>query len=541
MLLEQINKEATGRRVKIVVATVVSGLANAGALTATSEGWRAGSPPSLALFLVFLMSGVIYVAYFHYSVDKISRAVERYVFKTRTRLMDKIRAMDLRGLEQIGTTLTYDRIAGATAEISRSALGLAAAMQAAAMLVFASLYIAYKSMTAFMITAVIYGAGALYEHREMKKAKAMMKKAASAQMALFDTLSDLLKGFKETRLSAARSEDLSKDFWAQADSLRGNTVQTNAVLYRAYIFSSVNLFALLGVIIFVLPQYISEYSQLMSDLSVGVIFMVQPVAVLMGQIPQYVQGDLVAQGLHEFEQQLDQAAGGPPTSPCDPWHGELRELRFDEVRFDYTGVEGQDSFSMGPVSLTVNAGEIVFIVGGNGSGKSTLMKVLSGLYTPSSGSLYVNDVKLSPSNIQAYREMISGVLSDFHLFKKLYGLTRFSAQEMDILLRKMDIAHKISISNGAWSHLDLSTGQRKRLAMVIALLEDRPIYVFDEWAADQDPTFRHYYYEELLPELKRRGKTVIAISHDDRYFRCADRVILMEYGQIRSVSSAGPS
>ncbi len=130
--------------------------------------------------------------------------------------------------------------------------------------------------------------------------------------------------------------------------------------------------------------------------------------------------------------------------------------------------------------------------------------------------------------------MVAAVFGDFHLFKKMYGLPNVDAQQVQRLLQQMQIAHKTSFTDGVLSNVDLSTGQRKRLAMVVALLEDRPIYVFDEWAADQDPEFRHYYYEVLLPELKQRGKTVIAISHDDRYFRCADHVITMDYGQIRS-------
>ena len=56
--------------------------------------------------------------------------------------------------------------------------------------------------------------------------------------------------------------------------------------------------------------------------------------------------------------------------------------------------------------------------------------------------------------------------------------------------------------------------------------------VFDEWAADQDPTFRHLFYTELLPELRAKGHLLVVISHDDRYFHIADRVITMKAGRI---------
>ncbi len=68
--------------------------------------------------------------------------------------------------------------------------------------------------------------------------------------------------------------------------------------------------------------------------------------------------------------------------------------------------------------------------------------------------------------------------------------------------------------------------------MIIALLENRPLLLLDEWTADQDPQFRLFFYTQLLPKLKSQGKTIVLINHDDRYFSTADRVIKMEYGQI---------
>jgi putative ATP-binding cassette transporter len=150
----------------------------------------------------------------------------------------------------------------------------------------------------------------------------------------------------------------------------------------------------------------------------------------------------------------------------------------------------------------------------------------------------VDDIPIDRENGQAYREMISAIFTDFHLFKKLYGISGVSSNVIKRTLEEMKIADRTSFIGGSFDNLDLSTGQRKRLAMAIALLEDRPLYIFDEWAADQDPQFRHYYYEWLLPALKSRGKTVLAISHDDRYFRCADRVITMEHGAITSISGS---
>ena len=160
----------------------------------------------------------------------------------------------------------------------------------------------------------------------------------------------------------------------------------------------------------------------------------------------------------------------------------------------------------------------MFIVGGNGSGKSTLLRVLTGLYPVHGGELRVDHVPVTPESVAAYRALFSAILSDFHLFDRLYGLEDVPADLIARLLREMELDHKVGVADGRFSTLDLSHGQKKRLALIVALLEDRPVLVFDEWAADQDPGFRRHFYEDILPGLKREGRTVIAATHDDRYF-----------------------
>ncbi|MCA9683113.1 MAG: ATP-binding cassette domain-containing protein, partial [Myxococcales bacterium] len=203
--------------------------------------------------------------------------------------------------------------------------------------------------------------------------------------------------------------------------------------------------------------------------------------------------------------------------------------------YTYFDRDGNAVFTIGPFDLALPAGKIHFIVGGNGSGKSTLFKALTGLYAANAGELRVDGVVVGRRNLAAYRELISVIFSDFHLFTKLYGLLDVDEAEGRRLLELMQLTDKTRLVDGAFSNRRLSTGQRKRLAMVVALLEDRPVYAFDEWAADQDPEFRQYFYDELIPALTARGKIVIAISHDDRYFRCADQILTLDYGRVRSL------
>ena len=206
-------------------------------------------------------------------------------------------------------------------------------------------------------------------------------------------------------------------------------------------------------------------------------------------------------------------------------------IEYNRLMFDYTNKNGTSGFSIGPIDLTVKKGEILFITGGNGSGKSTLLKLMTGLYFPLSGSIEINGKE---ARIEELRSLFSPIFTDPYLFDKFYGLDNIDSEKVNTLLSEMELNEKTQFNEDRFTELDLSTGQRKRLAMVIALMEDKPIYIFDEWAAEQDPHFRKYFYEILLPSLKAENKTIIAVTHDDHYFHAADRIVKLDYGQIKS-------
>jgi putative ATP-binding cassette transporter len=112
---------------------------------------------------------------------------------------------------------------------------------------------------------------------------------------------------------------------------------------------------------------------------------------------------------------------------------------------------------------------------------------------------------------------MSAVFTDYHLFQRLYGIADSNQVEVGPLLTRFRLADKTEVSEGEFSTLELSGGQRKRLALIVSLLEKRPILLLDEWTSDQDPEFRRKFYHELLPELMQAGATVVVITHDDRY------------------------
>jgi putative ATP-binding cassette transporter len=195
----------------------------------------------------------------------------------------------------------------------------------------------------------------------------------------------------------------------------------------------------------------------------------------------------------------------------------------------------EKGFLLGPISFSWQPGELIFIIGGNGSGKSTLAKLITGLYPPLSGAIYLNGKRITQDNVEWYRQHFSAIFYDFYLFDSFLGFDRPNLdQEVENYLMQLQLAHKVTIKNGVLSTTELSQGQRKRLALLTAYLEDRPIYVFDEWAADQEPRFRELFYKQILLQLKERGKIVIVISHDERYFHLADHIIKLDYGAVES-------
>ena len=266
--------------------------------------------------------------------------------------------------------------------------------------------------------------------------------------------------------------------------------------------------------------------------TLAVLFLITPLTMLLSQIPALERAYLAAERIEELGLSLS-ATKPEPLAPVQTTDTSWERLELIDVTHSYRQDEENTDFKLGPINLTIYPGELIFLIGGNGSGKTTLVKLLMGLYEPESGEIRVDGKPVTMKERDDYRQQFSVVFYDFYLFERLFG---FEAENVDAQSRKyldlLQLSHKLEVKNGHLSTVDLSQGQRKRVALLNAYLEDRPIYIFDEWAADQDPQFKRIFYYELVPELKSRGKTVIVISHDDRYYGLADRVIKLESGKI---------
>lgn len=266
------------------------------------------------------------------------------------------------------------------------------------------------------------------------------------------------------------------------------------------------------------------------------LFMLGPVGALVGNFPVFNNADAAARRIAELEDKLlARRQPGDRNGRLDTFN-QFGELVIDALSFTYPAVDGETAFAVGPNSLRIARGDCIFITGGNGSGKTTFINLLLTLIPATSGRIEIDGVAVDGSNHDAYRNLFSVIFSDNHLFRTLYGTAPFTDEEADQLLRDMEIAHKVQITGNRYSDIELSGGQRKRIALVTAQLERKPILVLDEWAADQDPVFREKFYRQIVPALRQRGLTIIAITHDDRYFDVADARYHMDEGKLHRMA-----
>ena len=350
---------------------------------------------------------------------------------------------------------------------------------------------------------------------------------------MFEILSNVLEGFKEIQMSSRRARDIFADVSLASSEAGELRIKTQLQWVQEFVRIQVIFFVLPGTAVFLAPRFSDLAGADVVKMTTALLFLVGPIGYLGQSIGVFTTLNVAAENIFALQDLLATAQRKRPTETPGRWPREFsedfREIALERVTFQHR-LDGGQGFVMGPVSLTIRSGELLLISGGNGSGKSTLIKILAGLYKPAEGTLRVDRLPLADDEYQAYRDRIAVIFSDYHLFARLYGLAPPPPDQARERLESLGLQDKTRLVGDRFDTLDLSVGQRKRLALMVALLEDRPLMIFDEWAAEQDPGFRAKFYREILPDLKRAGKTLVVVTHDERYFDVADRHLRMDEG-----------
>ena len=540
-IIDFYKKEKTTSGIDILVMACTSGLSNGSLLAiitfaakAVSRDSDGGSFRYLILFIISLLS---FIMGKRYALKHATIIIEGLIKKVRTRITNKIRQSELLFFENIEKSHIYTRINQDTNFISQSALLIINSCQSALILVFCLFYIAWLSKVAFFITVGAIIAAVIIYLMYRKEVNHLLQGITDKETELFESLTHIVDGFKELKVNRRKSDHVFTHFKDISDSTEKIKVKAGIAFITDFVYSQTFFYILIAILVFLLPMFIDTYSEVIIKLVMAVLFIIGPVEMVVGVIPVLARANVAVGNLYKLEELIDKEGGIIPQTEQAPFQPieSFREIRIDKATFNYKDKDEKVLFHLGPIDLSIKSGEVVFLVGGNGCGKSTLLKLLSGLYYPSSGVLYLDDDVLSKPIYPSYRELFSLIFADFHIFDRLYGFGEVDTKKVNDLIKLMELDKKTQYVDGKFTETNLSTGQRKRLALIAAFLEDKPIYMFDEVAADQDPEFRAYFYNELLMDLKKRGKTVIAATHDDKYFHVADRVLKMEYGKIQSI------
>jgi putative pyoverdin transport system ATP-binding/permease protein len=487
--------------------------------------------------VAFVAGLLLYAAAESWTVSRMGADMERAIDELRMRLLEQLRHADLFRLERFGEARLFESITQSCQTVSMNSQYLALSLRSVLLIVAVMAYILAISPPAFVVIALTLAVGAMAYHWMGVTLQERQKVLAAQESALFESVSDLFDGFKEQRLNSARSRDLKGWFSGVSGSLTSARNDVHLHGWQQFVFGETGYNLMLGVVVFLVPSYAPSFDLSVVKVAAACLFMASPVFGLMQSMAVMAAAEAAAGRMLGLETELAALAEPGSDAPGLPVAADFREVRLSGVEFAFPAPAGEQSFAVGPFDLTIRRGETVFVTGGNGSGKSTFLKLLAGLYQPLRGSVAVDGVEIGPQRLAGYRALMATVFTDFHLFSHLYGIDLRDGVEAAALLRQMELDRVTTLDGDRFSRRDLSAGQRKRLGLIAALLERKPVLILDEWAADQDPQFRSKFYRELLPELKRRGLTIVAVTHDDHYFDAAERRLHMEEGRLSELAA----
>ncbi|WP_459855314.1 cyclic peptide export ABC transporter [Humidesulfovibrio idahonensis] len=521
---------------QILILTLISGAANAGLVALINAGAAAVSSRSTATreFIMFLVGLALFLTSKSFAELQGKQLIEQTVSEQRLRLFRKISEARVARIEAMSQGEMIAKTTRIFSSILQASNHLAYGLQSLIMLFFCMLYLLWLSIPAFLVVLTGGAALGLARHLRNQFGRASQTEVVQREGLQSEYLTSLFQGFKEIKINRAKREALSHDYEELVNETSDLGVHAARKMVQGRAVAQATFFITLGVVVFVVPRFSSTYTFRVLEITAVVLFIVGYMSGFLEVLPVFASSNASLASLNKIEAVLDAAHEdvAPVGEELRQRFADFQTISARGLSFSYDAAEGETPFRFGPVDLDLKRGETVFLVGGNGSGKSTLVKLLTGMYAPEGGALEVDGTSVGPQNIVALREACAVIMSDFHLFGRFYGYDHVDAEAVNALINDMRLTGKVTYAEGRFSTLNLSTGQRKRLAMIVALIEDKSLYVFDEWAADQDSHFRRHFYEQVLPELKRRGKTVLAVTHDELYWDRADRLIRLEYGKM---------
>jgi len=454
-------------------------------------------------------------------------------------LSRRILSAPLRRLEELGAHRLMVALTSDIGAVTMALSQVPGMFTNAAVVLFSLIYLGTLSWKILVIVLGFLVVGIATYQLPLVAGMRRQRLAREIEDEMFSHFRGVTQGTKELKIRRSRREAFLDQMQATLATFRDLQIAVTRIFVSAASWGSLLAFIAVGLILFVVPRYMTVDQPVAMGYVMVIIYMITPLQLLLNVFPLLAQANVSVQKVERLGLSLLEAAEDAGPAELPPVSPEWERLELAGVTHTYR--QSEDSvFTLGPLDLTFQRGDVVFLVGGNGSGKTTLAKLLIGLYAPESGEIRLDGQPITQENREEYRQRFSVVFSDFFLFESLLGIHSPALdEEARRYLERLHLRHKVRVQAGKLSTTELSQGQRKRLALLTAYLEDSPIFLFDEWAADQDPEFKKVFYYDLLPELKRRGKTVFVISHDDAFYHVGDRVLKLAEGRVEYDRAAG--
>ncbi|AJC88409.1 multidrug ABC transporter permease/ATP-binding protein [Campylobacter insulaenigrae] len=480
--------------------------------------------PNIIVYFAFLL--ILFFLSSSFVEISLSSFGQKFIFKMQRRVVKQI--LDTSILNILNTTKAriLASLNNDVRSISFGLLRFPEFIQSSVLIFCTSAYIAYLSFEIFLLCFVWIVFVFVINHFLMSKVYFYFKRARENDDALQKNYQNILQGHNELTLNPLRAKQYyESEFEFNALKKKKNSTIGNVLHILSNNWSNSAMLALVGVEFYIVLTYKLTGIENATTIALSILFLRTPLVSMIGSFPTILMAkialDKIAKlNLQEYRQDFK------IINKKIQW----KKIVFKDVCFAYG-----EKFSLKPINFELQKGDTVFLIGKNGSGKSTFSMILAGLFTNFNGKLYLDNEEINLKNIYKYRALISAIFSDFHLFTKILRDENFLEEDLKYWLEILELDEKIELIEDNFSTIKLSAGQKKRLAMLVALLEKKDILILDEWAADQDPMFRKFFYQKLLPLLKQKGITIFAITHDDTYFDIADRILLAQDGYIQEL------
>lgn len=519
----------------IGVLSAFSGLGNGLILYVVNQVFSRGNDIVWELLYYFIMGGVIYIVGQRIVRSKLINITNDFVFKKRIEIIEKVLKTNYHKLEEIGFERIQTCLNNDTETVSNLINIIITAITAFITLVCCFVYMAFISFSGFIASLLVVAVSAGVYFITSIQANKFWERTRDIQNLFFKFMHDMINGFKELNINSHKRHEFKEDMYSSCNEYREKRIKGDILFANVFVVGEFLFSIVIAAVIFIFPLIFGDIrDSTMTNFVFLFIYITGPVRVILSTIPGIINVrvcwnriKLLLRDVALLEEGSYFAADNSETDRR-PVNIQVRGLKYKYK------TDNSEEFVLGPIDFNIKSGEILFITGGNGSGKTTLIKLLTGLYIPDEGEILINDCKILGNELCQY---FSAIFGDFHLFSKLYGINVASKKkDIEKYLKILQLEEKVQVIGREFSTIKLSAGQKKRLAMLVSYLEDRKVYLFDEWAAEQDPEYRKYFYDTLLPQLKAMGKCVIAITHDDRYFNTADKLLKLERGIVTKFS-----